>query len=98
MPDKSKFPPLTSDQLRAIYEANPLPVVRRLLWEIFRLRVVVNHANSFLRMAIYHKSDQRLDPHSKSAFNNLRALVEAEPVVKEDDARRLDEPSTKRRR
>jgi hypothetical protein len=86
MPPKPRFPPLTSDQLRAIYEANPSTAVRRLLWEIHRLRVVAIHADDFVRMAVYHKSDTRLDPHSLAMFKNLQRLVGAEPLVKEREA------------
>jgi hypothetical protein len=81
--------------IRAIYEANPTTAVRRLLWEIHRLRVVAIHAHDFVRMAVYHKSDARLDRHSRSMFNDLRGLVEAEPVVKERYALRVDQPPTR---
>jgi hypothetical protein len=48
---KPPFPPLTSDQLREIPRRAPIAAVRRLLWEIHRLRALVLRANDFVRMA-----------------------------------------------
>lgn len=44
-------PPLTATELAALYEANPLPVVHRLLWEIHRLHGTIRTANA-ARVAI----------------------------------------------
>ncbi|RWA55363.1 hypothetical protein AU476_07600 [Cupriavidus sp. UYMSc13B] len=38
-------PKQTAAQLRAIYERNPCPEVRELLWEIHRLRLLLLRAN-----------------------------------------------------
>ncbi len=92
MAPKPRFPPLNGDQLSAIYEANPSTAVRRLLWEIYRLRVVVIHPHDFVRTAAYHNSHARLDPHSRAMFNNLRSLVEVEPAVTESAASRMAWP------
>src|SRR5438445_10328445 len=40
-----EYPKLTAAQLRAMYECNPCPEVRELLWEIHRLRVLLLRAN-----------------------------------------------------
>jgi hypothetical protein len=53
MSQKPRFPPLTSDQLREIWQRAPIAAVRRLLWEIHRLRALVLRANDFVRMATY---------------------------------------------
>jgi len=43
------------------------------------------------RMATYYKADQRMDTTSR-LLEGLRESLREEPVVKEDDARRLDQP------
>ena len=85
----ARYRPLTRDQLRAIYEANPVPAVRRLLWEIHRLRAVVLRASDFARSIDRFKGDSKLDQGSKMALTNLREALREEPVVKEDEANRL---------
>jgi hypothetical protein len=81
--------PLTGEQLRVIYETNPTPAVKRLLWEIHRLRAVVLRADDFLRALERYQGDSRLDPGSRLALSNLQEALREEPVVKEDAARRL---------
>ncbi len=39
------LPPLTAAELAAIYDEHPLPVVRRLLWEIHRLHGTIRRAH-----------------------------------------------------
>jgi hypothetical protein len=84
-----RYRPLTRDQLRAIYEANPIPPVRRLLWEIHRLRATVLRANDFLRALDRFKGQNRLDPGSDLALTGLREALKDEPVLREDEANRL---------
>lgn len=45
------LPPLTATELAEIYDRNPTPVVRRLLWEIHRLRSTILRAHQ-VRQAI----------------------------------------------
>jgi hypothetical protein len=85
----SEYRPLNRDQLRAIFEANPLPPVRRLLWEIHRLRAVALRASNLLRAMDYNGSSARLDPASKLALVGLSEMLEGEPVVKEDAQQRI---------
>jgi hypothetical protein len=89
MPCMPRYRPLSGEQLRAIYETNPTPAVKRLLWEIHRLRAVVLRADDFVRTLARYKGDSRLDPGSGLALANLREALHEEPVVKEDEARRL---------
>ena len=89
MSSKPRFPPLTRDQLRAIWERSRLPVVRSLLWEIKRLRALVLRANDFVRMATYHKLERHMDSTTRTLFTSLQEGVKEEPVVKEDEARRM---------
>lgn len=84
-----RYSPLIRDQLRAIYETNPTPAVRRLLWEIHRLRAVALRANDFVRAVDRFQGESRLDPGSGLALKSLRAALQDEPVVREDEARRL---------
>jgi hypothetical protein len=90
MPDKPRSPPLTSDQLRGIWQRAPIPAVRRLLWEIHRLRALVLRANDFVRMATHRGADKRMDSTSSALLDGLRESLEDEPVVKEDEARRME--------
>ncbi|MBN3815098.1 hypothetical protein G3N57_00065 [Paraburkholderia sp. Se-20369] len=41
--------PLTAAELRRIYDDNPTPAVRALLWEIHRLRLTLIHVNDVRR-------------------------------------------------
>jgi hypothetical protein len=84
-----RYRPLTGEQLRVIYETNPTPAVKRLLWEIHRLRAVVLRADDFVRTLARYKGDSRLDPGSGLALTSLREALRDEPVVNEDAARRL---------
>ena len=84
-----RFPSLTREQLRAIWERNPLPVVRRLLWEVYRLRVVVLRTSGFVRMLRHQGDHERLAPMSKTLLTSVEEVLRDESVVKEDDARRL---------
>lgn len=72
------------------FRRNRTPAVRRLLWEIHRLRALVLRTGDLFRTVAYHRSEARLEPHSRDMLNNLRKSVESEPVVQEDAARRLD--------
>lgn len=67
-----------------------MPPVRRLLWEIHWLRAVVLRANDFVRSVDRFRSDSKLDPGSKLALTSLREALQDEPVVKEDEANRMD--------
>ncbi|MGC8213071.1 hypothetical protein [Ralstonia pseudosolanacearum] len=48
-PERANYPPLHRADLRAMYEAEPTPVVRRLVWEIYCLHVVVKTAGAVIR-------------------------------------------------
>ena len=88
MREKLRFPPLTRDQLRAIWQRAPSPAVRLLLWEIHRLRALVLRANDFVRMAKHRGAAKQMDTTSSALLDGLRQSLEGEPVVKEDEARR----------
>lgn len=69
--------PLTRADLTAIQDRNPYSAdVRALLWEVKRLRALVLRSHDFFRQP----------PTSSTASimaGNLRALLDEEPVVKE---------------
>ena len=89
MPAKpEKFVPLTRDQLRVIYETNPTPAVKRLLFDIKQLRAVALRAHDLVRTIDYH--GDRLDPASNLALGSLREALEHEPVVQEEKTRRVE--------
>jgi hypothetical protein len=72
MPPKPRFPPLTRDQLRELWQRAPIAGVRRLLREIHRLRALVLRANDFVRMATYYKAEQRMDTTSRGLLEAAR--------------------------
>ena len=89
VPAKPRFPALSREQLRAIWERAPSPAVRLLLWEIHRLRAVVLHAHAFVRQATDRGIDKGMDSTSAALLAGLRESLRDEPVVKEDaDGRR----------
>lgn len=71
----SRYPPLTADELRQIYERNPTPEARRLLWEIDRLDELVFAARRFLSTL----DQPNLESERLVAFSNLLAIMDAEP-------------------
>jgi hypothetical protein len=75
-----RYHPLTRDQLRTIYDANPVPAVRRLPWEIHRLRAGVLRANDLVRAMDRFKGQNRLDPGSELALIALREAQD-KPVL-----------------
>jgi hypothetical protein len=90
MSSTPRFPPLTREKLRAVWERSRTPAVRRLLWEIHRLRALVLRASDFARMITYHRLERHMDSTSRTLFEGLRDSLKDEPVVKEDEARRVE--------
>ena len=90
MPDKPRFPPLTREQLRGIWQRAPSPAVRLLLWEVHRLRALVLRANDFVRHATQRGAARTMDTTSGALLDGLRESLDDEPVVKEDEERRLE--------
>ncbi len=84
-----RFPPLTRAELRELWERNPLPAVRRLLWEVYRLRAVALRAADLIRTLRHQGDDNRLAPMSQSMLKNVEEVLRQEAVVKEDEGRRL---------
>jgi len=60
-----------------------------LLWEIHRLRALVLRANDLIRSMSARGGDRTLDSTTQALLVGLRAELAREPVVQEDDARRL---------
>jgi hypothetical protein len=57
-----------------------------------RRQEVINEIPQAFRKATYYKAEQRMDTTSRSLLEGLRESLKEEPVVKEDDARRIDQP------
>jgi hypothetical protein len=90
MPDEPRFPPLSRDQFRAIWKRAPGPAVKLLLWEVHRLRALVLRANDFVRHATSSGAARTMDTTSSALLDGLRESLDDEPVVREDEARRLE--------
>ena len=65
--------------------------MRMLLWEIHRLRALVLRANDFVRQAKYHGLYRHMDTTTQTLFKGLQDSLKQEPVVAEDEARRMDQ-------
>ena len=83
-------PPLTREQQKDIWQRSRQPAVHVLLWEIHRLRALVLRANDFVRQAKYHGLYRHMDTTSQTLFRGLQDALNQEPVVEEDEARRMD--------
>ncbi|ANN78893.1 hypothetical protein BAU07_18790 [Bordetella flabilis] len=76
----SRYPALFHRELRALWDANPCPEVRRLLWEVSRLHGRLIEAYDLLdRMR-----GQPVDYTVGLGLNNLRVALEAEPAIKRE--------------
>jgi hypothetical protein len=82
--DRKKHPPLHVEELRGIWQTDRSPNVRRLLWEIARLRDVVLRSQRGLEMfnecfppGKYRNVTQRI-------IDTLLDELADEPVVQED--------------
>jgi len=83
----SSHQPLARAQLRDAWAQNPTPTTKLLLWEIHRLRALVLRANDLVRSVSTY--DRGLDSTTQALLKGLRAALANEPVVREDEARRL---------
>jgi hypothetical protein len=74
----SRYPPLTDEELRALYDSNPTPECRRLLWEIDRQQELIFDLAQFLS-GIYQAN---LEAEQLIAFSRLLAALDDEPGVR----------------
>ena len=79
----TKYEPLNSDQLRAIHKVNPTPGVRRLLWEIHRLRATILAADQLNQRLIETGAAARLDTTTQLLIGSLQERLKDEPSVRE---------------
>ena len=66
---------------------NPTPTTKLLLWEIHRLPALVLQANDLVRSL--DTRDRALDSTTQVLLKGMRAALANEPVVQDDEARRL---------
>jgi hypothetical protein len=84
------LPPLTAAELAALYEENPLPVVRQLLWEIHRLHGTIRTAQA-ARVAIGTRVGTANTP--ANIWELFERELDAEPCLAEEPkARQPDAP------
>lgn len=82
---KYVFPRLTRQQLRAIYERNPCPEVKELLWEIHRLQILLQRADQLQRML----GDSLAHP-TALVLERFRQELAGEPCVEEREEWKRD--------
>ena len=75
------LPKLSAEDLRALYYQCPAPETRALLWEVFRLRVLVIRADQLQRMMGSHCHTSTLQ-----VLESLRAELRGEPCIREQEA------------
>src|SRR5712692_7247362 len=80
-------PPLTGKELQELNRTVKSAVVRRLLWEVHRLRALLLRAD---QLDILMRDERRWidDPEIDKALNALREDLNREPVIREDRERR----------
>ncbi|WP_157793000.1 hypothetical protein [Bordetella genomosp. 8] len=76
----SRYPALFHKELRALWDANPCPEVRRLLWEIARLHGRLVDAYDL----IGRLREQQIDYQASICLMNMRVVLEAEPSVRRE--------------
>jgi hypothetical protein len=74
----SRYPPLSDDDLRELYQRCPTAECRRLLWEIDRL-----HSLAFGLAEFVNRLDQsNLAAEQLTSFSALLAATDAEPAIR----------------
>jgi len=80
--ERAKYPALTQADLRAIYYENPTPAVRRLVWEIYCLHVVVKTAGAVIRAR--RMRGQLLPGGFEHVLDELARVLEPESYILEN--------------
>jgi hypothetical protein len=84
---RTRRSPLTRARLRTLWERNPSPEVRALLWEVHRLRMLVL-ASQRVALRISAAGDfSRLDLTTQTMIDELRGRLIDEPVCQEESDR-----------
>lgn len=76
--------PLTDAQMRALWERNPSPEVRALLWEVFRLRGIALRAHQ-VSVMIGDQPDT-FGPTFTRVLSILREQLSKDPAIIQRDA------------
>jgi hypothetical protein len=81
-PERAHYPALSQAELRALYRANPTRPMRRLVWEIYCLHVVIKTACSVVRA---HRLQDHLIPGGFDyVLEELADVLRAETYVHEN--------------
>ncbi len=75
---KYVLPRLTAPYLRALYQREPSPIVRELLWEVHRLRLLVLRANQ-----LQQEMTGAYPPATQLMLEILRREYAGEPCIEE---------------
>ena len=84
---RSRRSPLTRTRLRTLWERNPSPEVRTLLWEVHRLRMLALASQRLLLQISAAGNVSKLDLTTQAAIEGLRARLVDEPVCQEESDR-----------
>lgn len=101
-PERKNYPALSQAEIRALYQENPTRAMRRLVWEIYCLHVVIKSAGAVIRAR--RMQDQLIPGGFDYVLDELAKALEPEiyvhenfPSMHEIYERRKARTSTKKR-
>jgi hypothetical protein len=77
-PERAHYPALSQAELRALYDAEPTRTVKRLVWEIYCLHIVIKTAKAV------DMTRQDLPENFQYALAELHEVLKAEHYVHEN--------------
>ncbi|WP_426400975.1 hypothetical protein ACN9M1_27775 (plasmid) [Ralstonia sp. R-29] len=81
-PERKNYPALTQAEIRALYQANPTRAMRRLVWEIYCLHVVIKKAGAVIRAR--RMQDQLIPGGFDYVLDELAKVLETEIYLHEN--------------
>ncbi|MFV8598601.1 hypothetical protein [Ralstonia pseudosolanacearum] len=81
-PERKNYPALTQAEIRALYQANPTRAMRRLVWEIYCLHVVIKTAGAVIRAR--RIQDQLIPGGFDYVLDELATVLEPEIYIREN--------------
>ncbi|MHA6823946.1 hypothetical protein ACQUKI_20780 [Ralstonia pseudosolanacearum] len=101
-PERKNYPALSQAGIRDLYDANPTPAMRRLVWEIYCLHIVIKTAGAVVRA--HRMRDQLIPGGIDYLLNELAEVLHDECYVHENmpsmhdiQEQRRNRTSTKKR-
>lgn len=80
--ERKNYPALTQAEIRALYQANPTPATRRLVWGIYSLQVAIKTAGAVIRVC--RMQDQLIPRGFDYVLDELATVLEPEIYILEN--------------